>query len=285
MPTVAVPAAEGAVLAGELPATSEDAERAGRLLLLVEDHPVNRRVITTQLEAIGFCADTAEDGAQGLERLGERDYALVLADIHMPNMDGYEMARRMRFAEADAGSPRVPIVAVTASALHGELERCRQAGMDDLITKPTTISVLADRLHRMLPDLPWTEGATAAEPALAAEAPASDGQVLDPKVLEEMTGGDAALGESLLEQFVESARADTVAIGEALASGDREQLRKQAHRVVGASRMVGAIALQRAAERLEDRAPTAEADEAELRTLADAVAAEVERVAAHAAQT
>ena len=153
------PAIEGAALEGPAPDSALEAQRAGRLLLLVEDHPVNRRVICTQLEAIGFFAETAEDGIQGLERMGERDYALVLADIHMPNMDGYELARRARFREAETGATRMPMIAVTASALHGELERCREAGMDDLITKPTTIAVLSDRLRRMLPDLPWVEGA------------------------------------------------------------------------------------------------------------------------------
>ena len=232
------PAIEGAALDGPLPGSALEAQRAGRLLLLVEDHPVNRRVICTQLEAIGFLAETAEDGIQGLERMGERDYALVLADIHMPNMDGYELARRARFREAETGGPRVPMIAVTASALHGELERCRQAGMDDLITKPTTIAILSDRLRRMLPDLPWVEGAAPegapAPPPKADAAPApeaqdpepeqrdpepGDGEVLDPSVLVEMTGGDAALGESLLGQFVESARADAIAVKEAFDSG------------------------------------------------------------------
>ena len=299
------PAIEGAALEGPLPGSALEAQRAGRLLLLVEDHPVNRRVICTQLEAIGFLAETAEDGIQGLERMGERDYAMVLADIHMPNMDGYELARRARFREAETGAMRVPMIAVTASALHGELERCRQAGMDDLITKPTTIAILSDRLRRMLPDLPWVEGAAPegapAPPAspkpvpeadVEAEAPApepeeaggGDGEVLDPAVLVEMTGGDAALGESLLGQFVESARADVIAVNEAFASGDREALRQQAHRIVGASRMVGAVPLQRSAELLERRAPADDAEESELRGLVDTVAVEVDRVATHAAR-
>ena len=98
-----------------------------------------------------------------------------------------------------------------------------------------------------------------------------------------MTGGDAALGESLLAQFVESARADVIAVNEAFISGDREALRQQAHRVVGASRMVGAVALQRSAELLEERAPAEDAEEAELRGLVDAIAVEVDRVSAHVA--
>ena len=153
--------AEAPVLERALPDSAAAAEAEGSLLLLVEDHPVNRRVMCTQLEAIGFRTETAADGVEGMDRLRERDYALVLADIHMPNMDGYELARRIRAAEAERGEGHLPLLAVTASALQGELERCRDAGMDDLITKPTTIAVLADRLRRFLPDLPWSEPAEA----------------------------------------------------------------------------------------------------------------------------
>ena len=281
IPSVVVPAIDGVALEGPLPASAEEAERAGRLVLLVEDHPVNRRVIRTQLEAIGFRSEIAEDGVQGLARIAERDYALVLADLHMPNMDGYELARRIRGREAESGAPRVPMVALTASALHGEVDRCRQAGMDDLITKPTTIAVLAERLHRMLPGLPWADGAPA-EDGLPPTVPGDGdghGEILDTSVLDEITGGDAALGVALLGEFVESARADSAAVAEALESGDRDELRMQAHRVAGASLMVGAIALQRTAQRLEERAPAADAGEEELRSLAAAVAAEVDRVA------
>jgi CheY-like chemotaxis protein/HPt (histidine-containing phosphotransfer) domain-containing protein/anti-sigma regulatory factor (Ser/Thr protein kinase) len=272
-------ATEAAVLAGPVPETSEGAEREGRLVLLVEDHPVNRRVISAQLEAIGFRPETAEDGVQGLERIAERDYAIVLADIHMPNMDGYELARRTRLREAEAGAERVPIVAVTASALHGELERCREAGMDDLITKPTTIAVLADRLRRLLPGAPWTELAGGGE-ATPGEAIAPDAEVLDASVLVEMTDGDTGLAESLIAEFVATARADVDAIEQALASGDREGVRMQAHRVAGASSMVGATTLRRSAQRLEKRAAESDAEAVELRELARSVAVEAERVAA-----
>jgi signal transduction histidine kinase/DNA-binding NarL/FixJ family response regulator len=284
IPVEPEPATETAALPRPVPATPDDAERQGRLALLVEDHPVNRRVLGTQLEAIGFLAETAVDGVEGLARYGERDYAVVLADVHMPNLDGYELARRIREREAEAGTGRRPLVAVTASALHGELERCREAGMDDLITKPTTITVLADRLRRLLPGLPWSEQAAAEDaPSRPASTAAGDGEVLDRSVLEQMTGGDAALGESLLGEFVASAHVDVAAIEEALEAGDRERLRQQAHRIVGASRMVGAIALQRSTERLEARASAPDAVAAELRELADAVAAEADRVARAAA--
>jgi HPt (histidine-containing phosphotransfer) domain-containing protein len=151
--------------------------------------------------------------------------------------------------------------------------------MDDLITKPTTIAVLADRLRRLLPGAPWTDlaGGTEAAPG---EAVAPDADVLDAAVLEEMTDGDAAIAESLLAEFVATTRADVDEIEQALASGDREAVRKQAHRVAGASSMVGATTLRRSAQRLEKRAAEGGAEGDELRELVRSVDVETERVAA-----
>jgi HPt (histidine-containing phosphotransfer) domain-containing protein len=155
--------------------------------------------------------------------------------------------------------------------------------MDELITKPTTIAVLADRLRRLLPGAPWTDlaGGGVAPPV---DASAPEAGVLDAAVLEEMTDGDPALAESLLADFVATVRADLDAIERALASGDREAVRTQAHRVAGASSMVGATTLRRSAQRLEKLATEGEAEEGELRELARSVALEAERVATLANQ-
>ena len=88
-------------------------------MLVVDDHPINREVLVRQLELLGIAADTAEDGAAGLKAWTRGGYAAVLADVHMPEMDGYELARRIRATEAARGSPRTPIIAVTANALKG----------------------------------------------------------------------------------------------------------------------------------------------------------------------
>ncbi|MGI8461700.1 MAG: ATP-binding protein [Solirubrobacterales bacterium] len=267
---------EHAVLGRPLP-SPDGAEREGSLLLLVEDHPVNRTVMVTQLEAIGFRAETAEDGLQGLERLGGRSYALVLADIHMPNMDGYELARRLRAGERSAGAARIPIVAVTASSLSGELERCQQAGMDDLITKPATIAILAERLQRWLPDLPWQ--APEPGPVELPEAPGGARIVVNEAVLAEITGDDATLQAKVLSDYVETTRKDLAAIEAAIADGDRDGARRNAHRIVGASRMVGAAAVNRIAERLEAQAP-ADTPTEDLAELIRELATEIDRVAA-----
>src|SRR6185312_1386946 len=91
------------------------------IVLVVDDHPVNQEVLVRQLDLLGVAADTAEDGEEALEAWLARPYAAVLADIHMPRMDGYEFARRLRAVEAERhdNQARTPVVAVTANAMKG----------------------------------------------------------------------------------------------------------------------------------------------------------------------
>ncbi len=119
-------------------------------VLVVEDHPVNREVLMLQLKLLGIAADTAENGVDALEAWAPGRYAAVLADIHMPHMDGHELARRLRAAEADRGAARTPIVAVTANAIKGEEERCLASGMDAYLLKPVSIERLRATLERWL---------------------------------------------------------------------------------------------------------------------------------------
>src|SRR5499433_2205016 len=104
-----------------------------------------------QLKLLGIDADTGENGVDALEAWGPGRYAAVLADIHMPQMDGHELARRLRAAEADRGAVRTPIVAVTANAMKGEEERCLASGMDAYLVKPLNIERLRATLERWLP--------------------------------------------------------------------------------------------------------------------------------------
>src|SRR5690606_5621091 len=129
-------------------------EQERSLILLVDDHPTNRLVIVRQLALAGFVAETAEDGLQGLEKWRSGRYALVLSDVHMPHLDGYQMTRRIREIETKDDRPRTPVVALTAAAMKGEAERCLAAGMDDYLAKPVSIADLIRCLHRWLPHLP-----------------------------------------------------------------------------------------------------------------------------------
>ncbi|HEX3874086.1 MAG TPA: ATP-binding protein [Solirubrobacteraceae bacterium] len=144
-----------------------DAEREGSLVLLVEDHPVNREVLARQFAAIGFVTDTAADADAAVDLFRRSPYGLVFTDIQLPGDDGYQLARRLRAVEAAAGRRQAPIVALTASALRGERDRCLEAGMDDLVVKPATLATLAHALRRWLPDASWPDPAADGRPQAA----------------------------------------------------------------------------------------------------------------------
>jgi two-component system, NarL family, sensor histidine kinase EvgS len=219
------------------------AEREGSLLLLAEDHPVNRTVLMQQLDVVGFHVDAADDGEDAFEKYLSGRYGLVFTDLNMPRMDGYELARAIRRHEVETGAERTPIVALTANVMQGEPEKCAAAGMDDFAAKPTTIPVLAAKLHRWLPVLDWP----VEPPPVSGDAEAG----LDGAVLDELTGGDPALTASVLSDFVATSRDDLRALADAVAAHDPEQVRRQAHRIAGAARIVGAGELATLAKRIE----------------------------------
>jgi signal transduction histidine kinase/CheY-like chemotaxis protein len=126
----------------------------GGRVLVVDDNSVNRKILARQLELAGTSADMAASGEEALAMWRSGRYDLMLADLQMPEMDGFELARRIRQGEASTGRARLPILAVTASALESEEERSRAAGMDGFITKPVGIEQLKATLEV------WLKGAS-----------------------------------------------------------------------------------------------------------------------------
>jgi len=219
-------------------------------LLVVDDHPINREVLVRQLRLLGLAGDTAEDGSDALARWAPGRYGAVLADLHMPGMDGYELTRRLRAAEAESGGARTPIVAVTANAMRGEEERCLAAGMDAYLAKPVAIDKLCATLERWLP---IGDSATAAPPAGA-------GTAIDRNVLAAWLGDDHDGIEDLLRKFRDSAIESELAINEAWRTADLAGLAAAAHRLKGAAQAVGATRLGGAADGLEQAGKAGDRD-------------------------
>jgi signal transduction histidine kinase/CheY-like chemotaxis protein len=209
-------------------------------VLVAEDHPTNQAVIRRQLELLGLHVDIAEDGVEALELLKSGDYAVLLTDLHMPRLDGYGLARELRRLEQDSlRRGRLPIIAMTADVLGGVATGCREAGMDDFVSKPAGLTELQQRLQQWLRD----------------EA-ANDESPLEIGHLREVIGDDAAALQALLEQFVAVNAGLVDEIAAAIAAADPLLARERAHRLLGSARTVGAMPLARCAEDLEAAART-----------------------------
>ena len=115
-------------------------------ILLAEDNRVNQRVATSVLKRLGYQAEIVDNGAKVLEELQQRNYDLILMDIHMPEMDGVEATVAIRKEAERYGSPY--IIALTANALTGDRERFLNAGMDDYVSKPFKIQDLKTALQK-----------------------------------------------------------------------------------------------------------------------------------------
>jgi CheY-like chemotaxis protein len=205
---------------------------------------VNQEVLVRQLDLLGIAADTAADGVEALERWNARPYAAVLADIHMPRMDGYELARRLRAIEAERHDhSRTPVVAVTANAMKGEEERCLAAGMDAYLVKPVNIDLLRATLVR------WLAIDSGDDTHEGGEGPAAE--AIDRNVLASWLGDDHAAIASLLEKFRDTALDAEREISVASRLGDLAAVAAASHKLKGAAQAVGAKGVGAAAVVLE----------------------------------
>lgn len=147
-PTVAKPSLSTPTLPSIM-----QARESRQIVLLAEDNLMNQRVIVEQLNALGYAVEVADDGAIALDKWRKYHYSLVLTDLHMPNMSGYDLARAIRKEglQRPDSSHFTRIVAITANALKGEEQKCLSVGMDAYITKPLELTTLESVMTRWLP--------------------------------------------------------------------------------------------------------------------------------------
>jgi PAS domain S-box-containing protein len=239
----------------------EQARREGRLILVAEDNDINQKVIEQQLTLLGYAADLTGNGEQALARWLSGDYSLLLTDLHMPAMDGYQLTAAIRAAEGP--ERHIPIIALTANVLEGERERCKAAGMNDYMSKPALLSELQTMLESWLPK---ARSQMAVQAAFAAGGPAQaspdvqqDGALpVDVDVLRQMVGMDTKIVIGFLRHFRASARKIASEIGAAHAMGDLHKAAAGAHKLKSSARSVGALKLADHCEDIE-RAGTADA--------------------------
>jgi PAS domain S-box-containing protein len=237
---VALPAA-AAEIVYTAPRSGRDANGVRRLRILVaEDNPVNQRVAIRLLEKGGHAVTLANHGGEAVVALDRGEFDLVLMDVQMPEMDGFEATRVIREREAGTGR-HIPIVAMTAHAMKGDRERCLAAGMDDYLAKPVQRSEL-DRV------LAWVAGAPATAPKESAPA---EPVAFDRTSALERLGGDEALFAEVAGLFLTDAPQQLEDIRRAVAARDAGALRRAAHSLKGAAAYVGGMAASSVAHRLE----------------------------------
>lgn len=211
----------------DLPA-AEPIHLSGRVLV-VEDHPVNQKLLAHQLGEMGLDYTIAASGTQALACLADARFDLVLMDWQMPEMDGLEATRRIRQLPGETG--RLPIIALTANASADFRARCLATGANDYLSKPYSESALAALLAQWLPAHP---------PSL-----------LDRDTLLARYPGNPALVDELSAVFMRTTESSLAALRQAIDAGDAATLGREAHALRGAAASVRAEAIQAGATRIE----------------------------------
>ena len=227
-------------------------------VLLVEDNVVNQQVAREILEGMGLEIDIRDNGRAAIEALREQDYDLVLMDIQMPEMDGYEATRRIR---AEPVFKKLPIIAMTAHAMSGERERCLEAGMNEHVPKPIDPKFLFTILSRWLQRSEKTpqRAEQGDEVALPEELPG-----IDLRWGLERIGGNKRLFRKVLADFAANHFDAVQIIERQLADGDHEDAKRELHTLKGVAGNIGARILQQEAGNLEWALEANELSEARL---------------------
>jgi PAS domain S-box-containing protein len=229
-------------------------KRSGARILVAEDNVVNQDVALNILRKLGARADGVADGGEAVEALKTLPYDLVLMDLHMPEMDGFEATRIIRDPKSPVSHHGIPIIALTASALRGDRELCLAAGMNDYITKPITPHSLVAALNAWLPSETERPHSDWRVHKVAASSAVPDLPVYDRKGLIARLMGDTDLVAKVVTRFLESMPSQMQSLRDLLNAGNAASVERAAHGIKGAAANVGGEKLRRAAFKIEEAA-------------------------------
>ena len=203
--------------------------------LVAEDNAINRKLVVAYLEKMGLRADTVENGRQAVDAVRSRWYDIVLMDVQMPEMDGFEAAKEIRRLPGERG--QVPIIAITAFTSSEDIERCIAAGMNDFVSKPIDRAQLRDAVEKWSQDKDGTSDTHATEPAALSPA---DNEIIEPGILKglaESLGADKT--RELVALYIDDIQSRLQRLLKAADAQDFATLRKEAHDVRSTSGSLG----------------------------------------------
>lgn len=234
----------------------EQPQFSGRILV-VEDNATNQRVAAGMLRKFGVEIDLADNGRQALERLHDVRYDLVFMDCQMPEMDGYEAARRIREPASGVLDRRIPIIALTAHAMAEDVKKCLEAGMDDHISKPVSLAKFRRALGRWLTEAAETlDGQTS--PDRVPSVSSAQAPVFDVEQLRSLLEGDEQLLHEIVDGFLSDLPVQLDALTSALDKDALPKAAELAHAIKGAAANVGAMRLSELAAEIEQSAKCGE---------------------------
>ena len=215
-------------------------------ILIADDDETNRIVALAQLQKLGFKADIVVNGVLAVEAVQQGAYDLVLMDCQMPLMDGFEATRRIR-----ATHPNLPVIALSASAMSTDRDRCLSEGMNDYLAKPVELTALKDMLGKWL-----SSGSEAKVTFQGAIGPTNqeDAAVFDGRSLLVRLMNDRALANKIIGAFLHNCPSQLRLLSEKLAEADPPALRGQAHQLRGAAAAISATGLSSLALKMEEAA-------------------------------
>lgn len=231
-------------------------------ILLAEDNIVNQKVAQSMLQKTGHRVDTVANGMEAIRALETLPYDLVLMDVQMPEMDGFEATKHIRNPQSVVLNHEIPVIAMTAHAMKGDKERCLQAGMNDYIAKPVSLQSLRKILDKwqITKQKESHFGVISTEETKSTEKPL----IFDKQALFERTMNDEKLVRKLISIFLKDLPKQMTALKENVKKRDFENIKWYAHYIKGSSANMGAMGLSTVAANMEKAAKDSLSDEIDI---------------------
>lgn len=234
-------------------------------ILIAEDNPANQELVGQQLQFLGFKFDTVSDGKEAYDAWIKSDYDVILLDINMPGMNGYDVTERIRRDEKER-KMHTPIIAFTANALKEDITRCLESGMDDYLVKPVEIESLQEKLLKFLPDL--ADSVTdknynnrlncGAETDIKTQRNQKENMhtsdILDTNAICQYVGNNVTAQIKIYEKYIDSAPDIHSQLLSALDEKNADEVRAHAHKLKSSSKAVGANELSALSLKMEEAA-------------------------------